>query len=47
MHDTLIGSDLVKMRGFIAGVKDVGYLIEDVEPELQGCKGMGTDIDRI
>jgi len=35
------------MRGFIRGVKDIGKLIADVEPELDACDGMKDDMKRI
>ena len=40
-------ADTLKLRSFIQAVKDIGYLIADVEPELDGCKGMETDMMRI
>jgi hypothetical protein len=35
------------MRGFIRGVKDIGKLITDAEPQLETCAGMDDDIKRI
>ena len=39
--------DHINMRGFIRGVKDIGQLIADVEPDLDTCKGMENDMQRI
>jgi len=43
----MVTADTLKMRSFIKSVKDIGYLIADVEPELESCKGMESDIMRI
>jgi len=35
MHDSMVTADTLKLRSFIKSVKDIGYLIAYVEPELR------------